>query len=240
MSLTIETILCRAGKMDNYSYLLIDKETKISAIIDPSEAEPIIERCKALKVKPDYILNTHHHFDHTEANLELKELFGAKVVGAVYDRHRIPGIDMTVEDGGIFMLGKTKAEIIRVDGHTTGHILWYFPEDKAVFTGDILFNLCVGGLFEGTVQEMFASLSAIKKLPDDTKFYPGHEYTVHGYNFALHIDFNNPVLRDYISNTQKRLSEGLPAGPITLGVEKQCNPYLKASSLSELEKLLNM
>lgn len=240
MSLSIETILCRAGKMDNYSYLIIDKETGISAIIDPSEAAPIIERCQALDIKPDYILNTHHHFDHTDANLELKELFGAKVVGAVYDKHRIPGIDITVEDGQTFMLGNSKAQIIRVDGHTIGHILWYFREDKAVFTGDMLFNLCVGGLFEGTVEEMYTSLNPIKKLPDDTLFYPGHEYTVHGYDFALHINGDTPVLRDYITTTQKRLKEGLPAGPISLGVEKQCNPYLKASSLEELEKLMGM
>lgn len=162
MSLDIETILCRAGRMDNYAYLLTDKATGVSAVVDPSEAEPVISRCEQLGRKPSYILNTHHHYDHTDANLEIKNFFHARVVGAEYDANRIPGLDETVKDGDIWMLGNTKAEIIRVDGHTRGHILWYFPDDKALFTGDTLFNLCIGGLFEGTAKEMFVSLNKIK------------------------------------------------------------------------------
>ncbi len=238
MSLNIETILCRAGAMDNYSYLLTDKETGISAIIDPSEATPIIKRCDELGNKPSYILNTHHHFDHTDANLEIKNYFQAKVIGAETDKRRIPGIDETVRDGETWFLGKTKAEIIRVDGHTIGHILWYFSEDKALFTGDTLFNLCIGGLFEGTSKDMFASLNKIKNLPDDTLFYPGHEYTIHGIPFALNYSPNNPELQNYIQLTQQRLNQGLPVEPVSLGFEKQCNPYLKVQSLSEFEHLL--
>lgn len=238
MSLDIKTILCRAGAMDNYSYLLTDTENGISAIIDPSEATPIIKRCDELGCKPSYILNTHHHFDHTDANLEIKNYFQAKVIGAEADKRRIPGIDETVKDGETWFLGKTKAKIIRVDGHTIGHILWYFPEAKALFTGDTLFNLCIGGLFEGTSQDMFASLNKIKNLPDDTLFYPGHEYTIHGIPFALNYNPNNPELQNYIHITQQRLNQGLPVGPISLGVEKQCNPYLKAQNLSEFERLL--
>lgn len=238
MSLDIETILCRAGRMDNYTYLLTDKTTGISAVIDPSEAEPVIARCEQLGRKPSYILNTHHHYDHTDANLEIKNFFHAKVIGAEYDADRIPGLDETVKDGDEWMLGNSKAEIIRVDGHTLGHILWYFSDDKALFTGDTLFNLCIGGLFEGTSKEMFASLNKIKKLPDDTLFYPGHEYTMHGMAFAIHCDPQNQELRRYIINAQERLSRELPCGPITLGIEKRCNPYLKAQTLGELQQLL--
>ena len=136
------------------------------------------------------------------------------------------------------MLGNTKAEVIKVDGHTRGHILWYFPDDKALFTGDTLFNLCIGGLFEGTPKEMFASLNKIKKLPDDTLFYPGHEYTMHGMAFAVHNDPHNPELRRYVAEAQVRLGRGLPAGPVPIGLEKRCNPYLKAQTLDELEQLL--
>ena len=238
MSLRIETILCRAGRMDNYSYLLTDEETGTSAIIDPSEATPIIKRCDELGCKPSYILNTHHHYDHTDANIEIKKYYQAKVVGSEYDAKRIPGLDESVKDGATWFLGKSKAEIIRVDGHTIGHILWYFPEDKALFTGDTLFNLCIGGLFEGTSNDMFASLNKIKNLPDDTLFYPGHEYTIHGIPFALHYMPNNPELQNYIQHTQQKLNRGLPVGPISLGIEKQCNPYLKAQSLREFESLL--
>lgn len=238
MSLRIETILCRAGRMDNYSYLLTDEETGTSAIIDPSEATPIIKRCDELGCKPSYILNTHHHYDHTDANIEIKKYYQAKVVGSEYDAKRIPGLDESVKDGATWFLGKSKAEIIRVDGHTIGHILWYFPEDKALFTGDTLFNLCIGGLFEGTSNDMFASLNKIKNLPDDTLFYPGHEYTIHGIPFALHYMPNNPELQNYIQHTQQKLNRGLPVGPISLGIEKQCNPYLKAQNLKEFESLL--
>ena len=239
MSLDIETILCRAGYMNNYSYLLTDRETGISAIVDPSEAEPVIARCNELGCKPSYILNTHHHFDHTEANLEIKNYYQANVIGAEYDKNRIPGIDETVSDGQSWMLGKSKAEIIRVDGHTIGHILWYFPNDKALFTGDTLFNLCIGGLFEGSAEEMFASLNKIKNLPGDTLFYPGHEYTLQSLPFALHLNLNNPILQNYIAEAQEHLRRGLPAGPIALNTEKQCNPYLMAQTLTEFKQLLN-
>ena len=168
--LKVYPILCRAGKMDNYAYLLLDEATGISAVIDPSEAAPIIKKCAELGVKPDYILNTHHHFDHTDANEELKKLYNAKVVANINDAARIPGFDIGVEPGGTFALGESIAEIIDVSALTQGHILWYLPKDKIVFTGDTLFNLCVGGLFEGSVEEMYTALQKTKQLPDDVLF----------------------------------------------------------------------
>ncbi len=238
MSLKIETVLCRAGVMDNYSYLLTDKETGITAVIDPSESAPIVRRCKELGLTPQYVFNTHHHFDHTDANLQMKETFGARVVGAAADSRRIPGLDIEVRDGDSFMLGQSRAEIIRADGHTIGHILWYFPDDKALFTGDTLFNLCIGGLFEGTMEQMFSSLEKIKNLPDDTLFYPGHEYTMGGADFALYLNSDSPDLQHYLKKAQDRLRKGLPAGPVTLGEEKKCNPYLLAEHPEQLRKIL--
>ena len=134
-NLIIEPILCRAGTMDNYSWLISDKESQQSAIIDPSEAEPIIKKCQEKNIRPQYIFNTHHHYDHTDANEELKTLYGAQIVGGIHDINRIPGIDIGLEDGETFNLGNSQAHIIRADGHTIGHILWYFPENKALFTG---------------------------------------------------------------------------------------------------------
>lgn len=238
--LKIITILCRAGAMDNYSYLLIDEATGTSAVIDPSEAAPVISTCRREGVTPDYILNTHHHYDHTDANLELKELFHAQVVGAETDAYRIPGIDITVKDGQTFNLGSNSAKITRADGHTQGHILWYFKEAKALFTGDVLFNLCVGGLFEGTPEEMFISLSKIKKLPDDVVFYPGHEYTAHGVGFARYANPDSPELEKYLELAQERLNQGLPVAPVSLGLEKAANPYLQAETAQELERLFNI
>lgn len=235
--LKIYPILCRAGIMDNYAYLLRDEATGISAVIDPSEAAPIIKKCDELGLKPDYILNTHHHFDHTDANLAIKARYGSKVVANISDQARIPGFDLGVEPGGTFALGESIAEIIDVSAHTQGHILWYFPKDKVVFTGDTLFNLCVGGLFEGSVEEMYFALQKIKNLPDDVLFYPGHEYTMPSVPMALHLLPNSQELPQYIQNARQRLAQGLPVAPVSLGIEKQCNPYLYAGSLAELEKI---
>lgn len=233
----IHTVLCREGTMDNYAYILTDEATGTTAVLDPSEAEPIIKKCEELGLKPAYILNTHHHFDHTEGNLELKEKYGAKVVGAAKDAHRIPGIDIMVEDKGSFDLGESRAEIIAVPGHTTGHILWYFPESRAVFTGDMLFNLCIGGLFEGSPRQMWQSVLKIKNLPDDTLFYPGHEYTAQGASFAKYTLPNEPELDKYILIAQQKTAQGHPVFPLPLKLEKLCNPYLRARTEEEFLKL---
>ncbi len=235
--LKIYTVLCRAGYMDNYSYILLDEASGASAVVDPSENKPVIEKLRELGIKPDYILNTHHHFDHTDGNLELKELFGAQIVGNRLDSRRIPGIDIGVNPGETFSLGRSVAEIIDVSAHTQGHILYYFRQDKALFTGDTLFNLCIGGLFEGTEEEMFAALQKIKNLPDDVLFYPGHEYTLHGADFAFRYNGGNENIRAYLEQAQARIRQGLPAGPVPLGVEKACNPYLQAANLAEFKSL---
>lgn len=234
----IKPILCRAGTMDNYAYVIRDEKSGISAIIDPSEAAPIIETCHQLNIQPEYILNTHHHFDHTDSNLELKALFHARIVGNTSDAHRIPGLDIEVKEGETFNLGETPAQIINADGHTIGHILWYFSQDKALFTGDVLFNLCIGGIFEGTIEQMWTSLQKIKALPDDVMFYPGHEYTLYGARDALRISNNAPEVIKYLEQAQRNIAQGLPAGPFSLKEEKACNPYLSAKNLTELEQRL--
>ena len=228
--LKVYTILCRAGTMDNYSYLLIDEKTQISAVVDTPEAEPIIQLCKELGITPSYILNTHHHFDHTDCNIELQKLFGAKIVANEADKDRIPGFDIGVNDGGTFAIGESIANIIDVSAHTQGHILWYFEQDKLLFTGDTLFNLSIGGMFECQAPQMFNALNKIKQLPDDVLFYPGHEYTFYGLNS---IDSNS----EYFKIAKERLNIGLPVAPITLGLEKQFNPYLKANSISEFANI---
>lgn len=235
--LKVYPILCRAGIMDNYAYLIVDEKTQTSAIIDPSEPAPIIQKCEELQIKPQYILNTHHHFDHTDGNRAIKQKYNCQVVGNIKDSHRIPEFDIGVKEGDHFSLGESTAEIIDVSAHTQGHILWYFSKDKIVFTGDTLFNLCVGGLFEGTPKEMFAALQKIKSLPDDVVFYPGHEYTMHFAREAFTLA-PSPDLAKYIERAQNRLVQGLPVAPVSLGIEKKCNPYLRAKNLTELQQLL--
>ena len=231
--LKVTPILCRAGQMDNYAYLLEDIATKTVAVLDVSEAEPIINECEKQGVSPKFIFTTHHHFDHVEGNLIIKEKYGAEIVGAEADRFRIAGMDIMLKDGDVFKLGDSEAHIISADGHTIGHILWYFAKDKILFTGDVLFNLCIGGLFEGTAEQMWNTLEKIKKLPDDVVFYPGHEYTMYGFH-NLH---GLPGER-YIEKAKKRLAQGLPVAPVSLGEEKICIQYLSAESFTEFCKLV--
>ena len=246
--LNIYPILCRAGKMDNYSYILHDDKYQTTAIIDPSENAPIICKLNELGLKPQYIFNTHHHFDHTDGNLELKKLYNAKIVGNSNDSHRIPGIDIKLEPEQSYSASPQEIsapiadndftfQVIDVSAHTQGHILYYFPSSKALFTGDTLFNLCIGGLFEGSPEQMFDALQKIRHLPDDTLFYPGHEYTFGGAHEAYHFCNGNEDIQQYLQKAQSRLQQGLPAGPMTLDEEKKCNPYLAATSLSEFKQL---
>ncbi len=216
--LKVYTILCRAGKMDNYSYLLVNEKSGKSAVVDPSEAAPIIKKCDELGIKPDYIFNTHHHFDHTDANLEIKSLYGSKVVANINDAARIPGFDIGIHPGETFTLGDSTAEIIDVSAHT-------------------LFNLCIGGLFEGSIEEMYSALQKIKQLPDDIVFYPGHEYTLHSIPMALHLLPNSEKLLQYVQKARQNLARNLPVSPIPLGLEKECNPYLAANSPEEFQEL---
>ncbi len=235
--LKINHVLCRAGQMDNYSYIITDSDTNISAVIDPSEVAPIIKKCDELGINPQYILNTHHHFDHTDGNLELAKKYKAKIVCNQADKHRIKGAEIFIEDGQNFSLGDSVAQIIDVSAHTQGHILYYFEKDKVLFTGDTLFNLCIGGLFEGTPKQMFEALSKIKALPDDVLFYPGHEYTFSAANFAYHHNQASEDIIKYLTKAKSNLDTTGHVFPFTLREEKLCNPYLQANSLEEFINL---
>jgi hydroxyacylglutathione hydrolase len=162
---------------DNYAYIIYDNLSKKVGIVDPSEAKPIIDFLNKKKIKLDFILNTHHHYDHIGGNIELKKLYKAKVIGFLGDKHRIPGIDISLKDNEIWMFGESKVKILHIPGHTLGHICFFFEKEKIAFTGDTLFSLGCGRIFEGDHKQMLSSLNRIKKLPLDTKIYCGHEYT---------------------------------------------------------------
>ena len=235
--LQVYPVLCRAGYMDNYAYIIVDKDTGTTAVIDPSEAKPVIAKLEELSLAPKFILKNHHHFDHVDGNLELAEKYNAQIACNQTDMHRIAGATISLEPNKTFCLGGSVAEIIDVSAHTQGHIMYYFKQDKILFTGDTLFNLCIGGLFEGTPQEMFNSLKKIKALPDDVVFYPGHEYTLGGAKQAFYHNAGNQDIQNYLNKARSRLTQGLPVAPITLGEEKLCNPYLKAKTLKEFQSL---
>ena len=177
----IEIIPCL---QDNYSYLIIDESNNFACVVDPSESEPIINFLKNKNIKLKYILNTHHHYDHIGGNQELKKRYGSVVVGFKGDSKRIPGIDILLEDNQIWKAENFEAKIMHIPGHTSGHICFNFFKEKLVFTGDTLFSLGCGRIFEGSYEEMFESLNKIKLLPKETKIYCGHEYTLNNAKFC--------------------------------------------------------
>ena len=164
----IEIIKCL---QDNYSYLIIDEENQTACVVDPSESAPIINYLDNSKINLKFILNTHHHYDHVGGNLELKKKYNSKVVGFIGDKNRIPEIDISLEDNQIWKQDNFEAKIYHVPGHTSGHIAFHFFKEKKIFTGDTLFSLGCGRIFEGTYEQMYNSLKKIKSLPKDTEIY---------------------------------------------------------------------
>ncbi len=235
MSLQINPVLCRAGVMDNYAYVIVDEQTGTGAVVDASEAEPVIKKCQELQLHPQYIFTTHHHFDHVGGNKILKEKYGLKIIGPQAEKELIDGLDIGIKDGDEFLFGASPVKVISAAGHTRGHVLWYFSDDKTLFTGDVLFNLCIGGIFEGTSAQMWDSLQKIKALPDETLFYPGHEYTQHGLTDAVRHN-GAETMAAYVQRMQTRFAQNLPVAPVTLGLEKQCNPYLQINDKKIFEQ----
>ena len=233
----IEIIPCL---QDNYSYLIIDNKKKIACVIDPSESKPIIEYLEKNEIKLKFILNTHHHYDHVGGNKKLKNLYKAKVLGFEGDKNRIPEIDIYLKDNEIWKFENFESKIIHIPGHTLGHIGFYFHKEKSIFTGDTLFSLGCGKIFEGTYSQMFNSINRIKKLPLNTKIYCGHEYTDQNSKFCLLHDQNNQKLKDKIKEISEKLKRKIPTIPSTIKDEMECNIFLKSKNLETFSKLRDL
>ena len=233
----IEIIPCL---QDNYSYLIIDDNTNSACVIDPGEAEPIINFLKNRNINLKYILNTHHHYDHIGGNKDLKKKFGSVIVGFKEDADRIPEIDILVEDNQVWQAENFIAKIIHVPGHTSGHICFHFFKEKLVFTGDTLFSLGCGRIFEGTYKEMFESLNKIKSLPEETKIYCGHEYTLNNSKFCTIYDHQNLKLKKKVEILKQKTQDRLPTIPSTIKDELECNIFLRTNDLESFSKLRDL
>jgi len=231
----IEIIPCLS---DNYSYLIYEKETNTVSIVDPSEFETCDKIANKYK-KLDYILNTHHHADHVDGNIKLKKKYNSKILGFGPDKDRIPGIDILLKDKQKKSIGNLEFEVIFIPGHTKGHIAFYFSKEKIVFTGDTLFSLGCGRVFEGTHKEMFNSLNKIKNLPIETKVYCGHEYTKSNLNFCLKYDPKNILLKEKAIDIKKKTNNKLPTIPTTIYEEIKTNIFLRCNN-SDIKQVLNL
>ena len=224
MTLQIDQFMCRS---DNFGVLVHDAASGETALIDAPEEAAILAAVERTGWKPTVILTTHHHTDHVEANLALKQRFGLRIVGPKAEAAKIPGIDDMVEDGEVFRFAGRPVHVIETPGHTAGHVTYHLPEDELAFTGDTLFALGCGRLFEAKPPVMYASLKKLAALPLDTVVYCGHEYTQANARFALSVDPTNSALKERAAKIDRLRADGKPTLPTTIGEELSTNPFLR-------------
>jgi hydroxyacylglutathione hydrolase len=222
---------------DNYIYLVREPQSGAVGVVDPAVHEPVLAELKQRGWQLTHILNTHHHPDHVGGNLALKEATGCRIVGPEADAERIPGLDIAVADNEGINLGNETARVFDVPGHTRGHIAYWFADSKVLFCGDTLFALGCGRLFEGTPAQMWASLSKLRGLPDETRVYCAHEYTESNARFAVTVEPGNAALQQRQAQIMALRAAGKPTVPSLLGEEKATNPFLRPMSENLRETL---
>ena len=236
MALQIDIFPCRS---DNYGALLHDPQAGLTAAIDAPEAAAVEKALRARGLKLTHILTTHHHGDHVEGNLALKEKWGCKIIGPAGEAAKIPGIDETVSGGQSFTWAGREVKVLACPGHTKGHIAFYMPTASAVFAGDTLFSVGCGRVLEGTMDEMFHSVSQFKTLPPETALYCGHEYTLANCTFALTVDPANGALQARAKEAESLRQAGKLTCPVPLASEFKTNPYLRLADPA-IRKMLGL
>lgn len=224
MPLQVEQFVCRS---DNFGVLLHDAKSGATALIDAPEEASILAAIGRTGWKPSVLLITHHHADHVEANLSLKQRFNLEILGPEAEADKIPGIDRKLKDGDVFQFGGEPVHVIATPGHTAGHVSYHLPQSKLAFTADTLFALGCGRLFECKPPVMYESLKKLAALPLDTVVYCGHEYTQSNARFALTIDPTNSALKERAAEIDKLRADGKPTLPTTIGSELATNPFLR-------------
>ena len=226
MALALVTIPCLS---DNYAYLLRDDNSGETALIDVPEAAPILAELRSRGWELSQVWLTHHHPDHVQGLPEIQDEFpGAKIFGAAADVHRLPTLDVALEEGDSLTLGQETGAVLDVSGHTVGHLAFHFPESGIAFTADSLMALGCGRVFEGTCPQMYNSLSKLAALPPETQICSGHEYTLANAKFARTIEPENSALISRCDAVEAARAEGRPTVPSTLSEELATNPFLRA------------
>ena len=221
---------------DNYVWLIHDEQTGETAAVDPSVAPPVLEAAESLGWRVTQVLNTHWHPDHTGGNQAIHEATGAPVTGPDEVR-RVYRPDRVVAEGDRIRIGSWEAEVWDIPAHTAGHVAFHFPEAKAVFVGDTMFAMGCGRLFEGTAAQMHANLQRMAALPEDTKVYCGHEYTLANARFAVTVEPDNAALAERLARVEAARERGEVTLPSTIREERATNPFMRASSVEELARL---
>jgi hydroxyacylglutathione hydrolase len=213
---------------DNFGVLIHDPSTGATASIDACEEGPIVRALDEAGWTLTHILVTHHHDDHIAGIPGLKARTGARVIGPAKDQDRIPGMDRGLNEGDAVIVGSLGATVIETPGHTRNHINFHFPDERLLFSGDTLFSLGCGRLFEGSPADMYSSLRKLAALPDETRVYCGHEYTLSNARFALTVDPGNAALKARAAEVEQLRAAGSFTLPTSIGREKATNPFLRA------------
>jgi len=223
---------------DNYCYIIETTDGE-AIVIDPGEAAPVIAYLKRENFTPTTILNTHYHGDHTAGNSALRERYACPVLGPEKERGKIQSLTGTLKDGDILSLGDGKEDIhvMETPGHTSGAMCFYLPRGGILFTGDTLFSLGCGRIFDGTAAQYWDSLQKISALPDETLLYCGHEYTETNAAFCLSIEQDNIDLQQRAEEVSTLRTQGKPTLPVILGLEKKTNVFLRAGSAERFATL---
>jgi len=220
---------------DNYLWLVHDRDSGETAVVDPGDAAPVLAEAERRGWKITQVWNTHWHADHTGGNLAIKQATGAKISGPAGEN--IPGRDVALADGDEVRLGEHVGRVINVPGHTLGHIALIFDHDRMAFVGDTLFAMGCGRLFEGTPQQMFDSLSRLSALPPETRLYCAHEYTLSNALFAAQAEPGNAAIADRLERTRAMRASGEITVPTTVAAELETNPFVRASDWQGFARL---
>ena len=224
-ALEIHQFMCLS---DNFGVLIHDPESGVTASIDAPEEAAVLQALEEKGWSLSHILVTHYHGDHTQGIAGLKQKTGARVIGPAGEAAKIPTLDQTVSDGEAFSMGPLTVQVFETPGHTLGQVNYYIADAKVAFTGDTLFALGCGRVFEGSHEQMWQSLEKLRaNLPDDTAIYCGHEYTLANAKFALSVDPENDALKQRAAEIEALRAAGKPTLPSTMGLEKTTNPFLR-------------
>jgi hydroxyacylglutathione hydrolase len=222
-----------AALSDNYIWLVHDPDSGETMVVDPAEADPVLAEAKRRGWAISAIWNTHWHPDHTGGNAAIKQATGAPVIAPAAEAAKIPTADRLVAEGDTVMLGKHVATVLETPAHTAGHITYHFADDAVAFTGDTLFAMGCGRLFEGTAAQMYANMRRLADLPPETSVYCAHEYTLSNARYAQVAEPDNDAIADRLREVEKMRERGEATVPTTIALERATNPFMRAQSIEQ-------
>ena len=220
---------------DNYIWLVHDQASGETAVVDPGAAEPALAEAERRGWTIGHVWNTHWHPDHTGGNLEVKAATGAAISGPA--KETIPGVDVRLSEGDEVRLGGHRGRVVEVPGHTLGHIALVFEDEHIAFVGDTLFAMGCGRLFEGTPEQMYRSLQRITALPDETRLYCAHEYTLSNARFVATAEPENAAIAERLQTVERLRERGEITLPTTVAQERRTNSFVRASTWQQFAEL---